>query len=67
MTYDDRLHYCPRCKESVPIMEWKLIVAGNGNMLWEHEGEMRGVVSWDPEYPDDRSCGFRTPVPERVS
>lgn len=58
--------YCDRCRAQTPIEEWKLHPRTEGRWYWKHEGEQRGVTSWDEHHPNDRMCGFTEPVPEKV-
>ena len=51
------IRYCERCRETVPLSEWRPSWPEIGGVTWHHVGEMRGVISWDSE-SDDRSCGF---------
>lgn len=54
------IRYCSRCKESVPLTEWKLLThsAPPSGMAWRHEGELRG---YSPDPPIE--CGFVMQVP----
>ena len=51
---DDVSKYCVRCKGQVPATEWKYLPEFHA---FRHDGEARGIVSWDPDEPDHR-CMF---------
>lgn len=78
MEDNPRIRYCSRCKESVPISEWNMSLAENGNIAWEHRGIDRRAIVDDPQFPRDPGherdsvadyyrCGFIESRPDRYA